>query len=290
MTVNEDDPLISVVTPSLNQGAFIEKTILSVIEQDYPRIEYIIMDGGSTDDSVQIIRKYESKIAYWQSQPDKGQSAAINDGIKRATGDIIAYINSDDWYLPGAFRTVVDVLKKSDALWLGSTGVNVDPDTGAETDIVPVPPLDDRAKLVAIPWGLHQSGCFWRRQLFEQIGFFREELHCVFDTEFLVRSVVKGFAPVLITEPTAGRLVQKGSKTCMIRPNFVKEQMRFHEFFRPLLTVPEQTELDFWFEWKKFWLSWHGGRRAAASSDFLHLISHFPIRTLREGMSRLIGR
>jgi len=99
-------PKITVVTPSYNQGQFLEQTIKSVLEQDYPNLEYIIMDGGSTDNSVEIIKKYEKHLAYWQSQPDNGQSAAINAGFRRATGEIFCWLNSDDQFLPGTLKTI----------------------------------------------------------------------------------------------------------------------------------------------------------------------------------------
>lgn len=109
-------PKISIVTPSFNQGKYLERTILSVIEQNYPNLEYIIIDGGSTDNSVEIIKKYERHLAFWISEKDNGQSAAINKGLAKCTGDIIAWLNSDDYYEAGAFRTVIKEFSENPAV------------------------------------------------------------------------------------------------------------------------------------------------------------------------------
>jgi glycosyltransferase involved in cell wall biosynthesis len=101
-------PKISIVTPSFNQGNFIEQTILSIIKQDYPNLEYIIIDGGSTDNTLDVIKKYEKYLKYWVSEPDNGQSHALNKGFSIATGEIYAYINSDDCLYPG---TLLEVAK-----------------------------------------------------------------------------------------------------------------------------------------------------------------------------------
>ena len=104
-------PTISVVTPSYNQGRFLEETICSVLTQSYPCVEYVVIDGASSDDSVEIIRKYAGQLTYWVSETDKGQYDAINKGFARTTGEIMAWLNSDDMYTPWALTVVADIFR-----------------------------------------------------------------------------------------------------------------------------------------------------------------------------------
>ena len=119
-------PKLTVITPSFNQGRFIERTIRSVLDQGYPNLEYVIVDGGSTDESIEVIRRYEDRLAWWVSEPDDGQSHAINKGLERTSGDIVAYLNSDDYFLPGAFERAVAALERSERSWVAGGALDIE--------------------------------------------------------------------------------------------------------------------------------------------------------------------
>ena len=176
---------ISIITPSYNQAEYIEQTIQSVLSQNYPNLEYIIIDGASTDGSAEIIKKYESQLAYWVSEPDKGQSDAINKGLKRATGDIVAWLNSDDLYLPETFLTVNSAFVDNDDIRVILGGVeNFYPDSGRR-EIWSYESFDtvDFFNRVAI----HQPGVFWKREIMEKTGYLDEQLYYLMDYDLWMR-------------------------------------------------------------------------------------------------------
>jgi glycosyltransferase involved in cell wall biosynthesis len=176
-------PKISIITPSFNQGQYLEETILSVIEQKYSNLEYIIIDGGSTDNSVEVIKKYEKHISYWVSEKDSGQSEAINKGFKKATGEIIAWLNSDDLYCS---NTLADIGKlfndHQDATIIYGDVVNFS-NSGKELYVVNQFEQFDFFSRVSI----HQPSVFWRRSVFKEIGLLNESLHYCMDYDFWMR-------------------------------------------------------------------------------------------------------
>lgn len=177
-------PRISVVTPSYNQGQYLEETIKSVLAQDYAGLEYIIIDGGSNDGALDVIKKYEQHLAYWVSEPDKGQSDAINKGLHRATGEIVTWLGSDDLFLPGALRRAAEHFAKSDAALVHGQTVLFgegfkEQVKGADDD-----DLEFRY-LAGMPFP-QPSSFFLRRVLLEQ-GYLDETLHYGMDYDLLAR-------------------------------------------------------------------------------------------------------
>src|SRR3954464_1584686 len=157
-------PKLSIITPSFNQASFIERTLHSVLDQGYEPLEYIVVDGGSTDGSVDIIRSFEDRLAWWVSEKDRGQTHALNKGLQRATGEIVAYINSDDYYLPGAFDTAVAALESSDVRWVAGSCQFADADGNLLEVWEAAPPHTHKRQWWLIgPWGVPQAATFWRR-------------------------------------------------------------------------------------------------------------------------------
>ena len=190
-------PLVSIITPSYNQVRFLEETILSVLAQDYPRIEYIIIDGGSTDGSVQIIQHYAERLARWVSERDQGQTEALNKGFARATGEIFAWLNSDDTYLPGAVSEAVNFLTAHPEAGMVYGDANLIDEHGEVIGQFPARQTDLRRMLrgsVHIP----QQTAFFRARLWQQVGPLDLSFYFAMDYDLWVR--LAKVAP-LIYEP-----------------------------------------------------------------------------------------
>jgi glycosyltransferase involved in cell wall biosynthesis len=185
-------PRISIITPSYNQGQYIEETIRSVLLQGYPNLEYIIIDGGSTDCTVEIIKKYEPWITYWVSEPDKGQTHAINKGLAKATGEIIAYLNSDDYYLPNTFLKVAEYYNKFPNIDLFHGRCRYVNELGEKIgeQCASIAYFEEIIDLWGVWWQKRQfvqPEVFWTKRITEKIGLFNEDLHYVMDYEYWCR-------------------------------------------------------------------------------------------------------
>jgi glycosyltransferase involved in cell wall biosynthesis len=235
-----DLPSITIITPSYNQAAFIERTLRSVLDQGYAQLEYLVADGGSTDGSADIIARYGDRLAWWVSEPDGGQTDALNKALRRATGDVIAYVNSDDYLLPGALARVAAAFASSDASWVSGACRFVDADDRVDHVWRPTLPQGRRFSWMQQPWAVPQPSSFWRRELFERYGPFREDLHYVFDTEFMLRLAYAGELPLLLEDELSVRVVHDEAKSWDLTP-FKREQARFTRMFSPQLRPHERV-------------------------------------------------
>jgi len=178
-------PHIAIVTPSYNQGQFIEETIRSVLLQGYPNLEYIVIDGGSTDNSIDIIQKYAKFLTYWVSEPDRGQSDAINKGFARSTGEIMGWLNSDDYLAPSALFKLASYYQPGLHWWNGNA-LNLEPDNSLHS----YPQLKHQISQNHI---LHariiitQVSTFWTRELWDKVGSAVSDIHLAMDYDLWLR-------------------------------------------------------------------------------------------------------
>jgi len=186
-------PRISIVTPSFNQAAFLEQTIRSVLLQGYPNLEYFVIDGGSTDGSVEILKRYAPWLTFWVSERDRGQVDAINKGLARATGEWLAWQNSDDIYYPGALFSIASAAMHTEdaALIVGNVNL-IDADDRTLTDLLYVRPT--YRSMLAEGMVMTNQAAFWRRDLHAKLDWLDESYTCAFDYDWFLRVLRNGGA------------------------------------------------------------------------------------------------
>lgn len=189
--IYDNYPRISIVTPSFNQADFIEETIQSVLNQTYTNFEYIIIDGGSTDGSVEIIKKYQHELVYWASEPDKGQSHAINKGFRRATGDLLCWVNSDDVLFPSCLEIISEhYIKKKSPDIIHAWGVYID-ERGKITKLIRVP-RQSQSFFARGKWVAHAPSIFFKASAFWRVDALDVGLHLSMDLDLWVKMMRSG--------------------------------------------------------------------------------------------------
>ena len=264
-------PSISITTPSYNQGQFLAKTIESVLSQDYPALEYQILDGGSTDDTVDIIRRYAHRLAYFTSRPDHGQSDAVNRGWMRSSGEVISWLNSDDYLLPGA----LDIIAKefhTDPNLVALIGTCLIANGDGEIVGNKYARTLDLQRLITTSGGVPgQPAVFLRRSILDEIGYLDTHLHYTMDWEYWIRVALR-YHPKRIKvlyDPLAVLRVWEGTKTLngvsLICDEHRKVLKRiFASGSLPLDIQIRHAEAQAGTYWKQADLEWQSGMVAAS--------------------------
>jgi len=266
-------PKLSIITPSFNQARFLEETIRSVLNQGYEPLEYIIIDGGSTDESVDIIRRYEDKLAHWESEKDRGQVHAINKGLERATGDILAFINSDDVYLPGTFNAVIShFAEHPESNWV--CGDTIMFGEGHETRLIRAVVPRSAAHCLSWAYRAPQPGHFWRTELVR--SGFQERWNYDFDHDMYVRLLLAGHKCQYIPLPMAAYRLHEVSKTIAEGHRQLEEFDRIAEFYEPQLQGVDQR----WCKATRFlrlsYAASEAGRKSEAASWLMRAFATHP--------------
>lgn len=220
-------PKISIVTPSYNQGQFLEETICSILNQGYPNLEYIIIDGGSTDESVEIIRKYEKHLKYWVSEKDAGQTDAILKGLSHCTGEIFNWINSDDLLYEDSLFTIADKFRADNVDIVSGTEIHFDGNAEWNRKGTLIYPCYEENLFHGV---IYQPSTFWRMEVFKRFNLNRD-LHYMMDSDIWLHYLAATGTNrvVKINKPLAKFRLHEDSKTVSLQKNFRKERWQLRQ-------------------------------------------------------------
>jgi glycosyltransferase involved in cell wall biosynthesis len=274
-------PQITIVTPSFNQAAFLEQTIDSVLSQGYPNLEYIIIDGGSTDGSIDVIRRHEKHLACWISEKDRGPSDALSKGLRRATGTILAYLNSDDVYAPGCLKAIAEVMSDpavdvayGNMYWIDGDGNVIGEQR--QTPFMPMGYLYGGATL-------QQPATFWKRDLYIRCGEIDVSYQFAYDTDLFVRFALRGARFKHVNQFVASFRIHSRSKSSNEFELCSQELQRLRQTYLPFpfhslrgRCVRALTTLQ-----RSYWY--------AAQGDLVWLIRRIPDRIRARNAQEIVG-
>ena len=240
---------ISIVIPTYNQAAYLEATLRSVLDQNYPELELIVCDGGSTDGTREILERYSAQLAWWVSEKDRGQTDAINKGLRRITGEVWSYLNSDDLLAPGCLKRIAECFSDPKVQWVGGVSTMFD-ENGERGRIASEPAQRKRDYLT--PWNRPMkyifpcsNVCFMQSEILGRCGTFDESYHYSMDMEFYTRVAFAGFEMLRLPEVLGHWRWHASSKTMRdgMAYRFLEEELRIAEHFLEKLDPPERSEV-----------------------------------------------
>lgn len=260
------DPRVTIVTPSFQQGAYIGATIESVLGQTFQDIQYLVIDGGSSDETLNVLRGIRDTRLSWTSEADRGQSHAINKGMEKARGEFLSYLNSDDLLMPESVAEVVEFFNMNPDVDLITRDCLVIDENGRTTGVQYGGPIDVKALLTGASTP-QQPGTFWRRSVLEQVGLFDEDRHYVMDYDFWVRVALAGFKGQYIPGIGAAFRIHSTSKSGIGNGFLQDKRAVFAKVFsRPDLpneVLALQEDAYAFVDWKELKHDWvHGQRKA----------------------------
>ncbi len=268
-------PRISIVTPSYNQAEFLEETLRSVLLQAYPALEFIVIDGNSSDGSQELIEKYAPWLDYWVSEPDRGQSHAINKGFQRATGELLAWLNSDDIYLPNALATIAQAAAKYPQADLIYGDCDAIDRNGAFLFKCEQVKEYDQRWLLEQGNIIAQPSAFFRRQAFLTVGGVDEELHYVMDWDLWLRLGSRGQAVYIPEELACMRIYPEAKSSAGDRLLFAELRRMLSKHGGEGLTAYFETKLT-WDHLRKAFEAFRRGDHAAGREEILYILENVP--------------
>lgn len=267
-------PVITIITPSYNQGQFLEQTILSVLNQKFAGLQYGVVDGASTDNSRVILERYRPYLDFVIVEPDHGQTQAINKGLRRARGDIVGWLCSDDLLAPGALDIVAQhFADHPHDTWLAGQCLTIDPFGRALHTLTPKPAESLDAALLrsrSRPFELPQPAVFWRRRLHDELGLLDESLHYCMDFEFWCRLLAAGHRPTLLARTLAMYRLHGQSKTCSQSLGFLREHLAVERSYGRKLPLAKRLRLRRWLGYRRRQYEIARGRRTLLTQLALH--------------------